>query len=114
MKGLKHIISKEPYRKVRASIFVLTIFLMAIALIYPQRTQGGEIYTYTNTNGIKVISNTPISEKHERKALKTGFVNTMTPSERRMLENENKARQKQYKNEREERGKLLLLYSIFR
>ena len=86
----------------------------ALIYIYLQGTQGGEIYTYTNTNGIKVISNTLISERHERKALKTGFVNTMTPSDRRMLENENKKEQKQYKNESEERGKLLLLYSIFR
>jgi hypothetical protein len=114
MMGLIHIISKELYRKVKASIFVLTIFLMAITLIYAQRTQGREIYTHTNTHGIKVISHTTISEKHERKALKTNPFNTMKPSDRRMPENGNKAKQKQYNNEREERGKLLLLYSIFR
>jgi len=114
MKGLTYIISRELYGKARASIFVLTIFLMAIIIIYPQRTQGREIYPYTNTHGIKVISNTPISEKHERKPLKTGPFNTMKPSERRVLENGNKAKQKQYNSEREERGKLLLLYSIFR
>ena len=114
MKGLTHIISKELYGKARASIFVLTIFLMAITLMYPQRTQGREIYTHTNTHSIKIISNTSISEKHERKPLKTGSFNTMKPSERRVLENGNKAKQKQYNSEREERGKLLLLYSIFR
>jgi len=114
MMGLKHIISKDMYRKARAPIFVLTIFLMTITLIYPQRTQGGETYTYTHKNGIKVISNIPISEKYESKAQKTDSFNTMTPSKRRTLENENKAKQRQYKKEREERGKLLLLYSIFK
>jgi hypothetical protein len=114
MKGLTHIISKEMYGTPKASIFVLTIFLIAITLIYPQRTQGREIYTYTNTHGIKVVSHTPISEKHERKSLKTGSLNAMKPSERRVLENGNKAKLKQYNNERETRGKLLLLYSIFR
>ena len=114
MKGLTHIISRELYGKARAAIFVLTIFLMAIIIIYPQRTQGREIHTHTNTHDIKVTSNTPISEKHERKPLKTGSLNTMKPSERRVLENENNAKQKQYHSEREERGKLLLLYSIFR
>lgn len=103
--GLRHIISKDLYRKARAPIFILTIFLMAITLIYPQRTQGGETYTYTNENGIKVTSNIPSSEKDERKAQKT---------KRRAPENENKAKQKHYSNEREERGKLLLLYSIFK
>lgn len=111
MKGLKHIISKELYRKAMASIFVLAIFLMAIALIYFLRTQAGDIYT---DNGIKVISNTPIPEKHERRAQKIDSSNTMTPSERRVLENENKAKQIQYKKEREGMGKLLLLYSISR
>lgn len=114
MKGLIHIISKELYGKVRASIFVLTIFLMAIILIYPQRTQGREIYSHTNTHGIKVASNTPISEKHENKVQKTSSFTTMKPSERRVPENGNKEKQKQYNNEREARGKLLLLYSIFR
>lgn len=111
--GLKNIISRDLYRKARAPIFVLTIFLMAITLICSQRTQGGEIYAY-NKNGIKVISDTPISEKHERKAQKMDSFNTMTLSERRTLENEHKAKQKQYKKDREEKGKLLLLYSIFR
>ncbi len=117
MKGLTHIISRELYGKARAVIFVLTIFLMAIIIIYPQRTQGTqgrEIHTHTNTHDIKVTSNTPISEKHERKPLKTGSFNTMKPSERRVLESGNNAKQKQYHSEREERGKLLLLYSIFR
>jgi hypothetical protein len=103
MKCLKHVSSKELYRKARASIFVLTIFLMAIACLYPQRTHGGEIYTDTDKNGIRVISNIPSSRKDERKAQKT---------ERRTLGNENKAKQKQDSNERQEMGKLLLLYSI--
>jgi hypothetical protein len=77
----------------------------ALIYIYLQENQGGEIYTYTNTNGIKIISNTPILENYESKAQKP---------ERRTLENENKAKQKQYENERKERGKLILLYSIFR
>ena len=114
MNGLTHIIAKDLYGKPRASIFVLIIFLMAITLIYPQRTQGREIYAHTNTHGIKVISHTPISEKHERKPLKTGSLTAMKPSERRVLENGNNAKQKQYHSEREARGKLLLLYSIFR
>lgn len=114
MTGLTHIISKEMYGAPRASIFVLTIFLIAITLICPQRTQGSELNTHTNTHGIKAISHTPISEKHERKSLKTGSLNAMKPSEKRVLENENKAKLKQHHSEREERGKLLLLYSIFR
>jgi hypothetical protein len=114
MKCLTDIISKVLYGKVRASIFVFTMFLMAIILIYPQRTQGREIYSHTNTHGIKVASNTPISEKHEKKVQKTSSLNTNKPSERRVLENGNKEKQKQYNSEREERGKLLLLYSIFR
>ncbi|MEN6318010.1 MAG: hypothetical protein ABFD82_04545 [Syntrophaceae bacterium] len=114
MKGHKHIILKKLYSKARASIFVLTILLMGIALIYSQNNQGGEIYAYTAKNGIMVISNTPIPEKHERRAQKIDSSNTMTLSDRRVQENGIKAQQKQNKNEREERGKLLLLYSIFR
>jgi hypothetical protein len=86
MMGLKQIISKNLYRKATAPIFVLTIFLMTITLIYPLRIQGGEIYTGANNNGIKMASNIPISEKHENKAQKT---------ERRTLKN--KATQKQDK-----------------
>jgi hypothetical protein len=114
MKCLTDIISRKLYGKVRASIFVLTIFLTAIILVYPQRTQGREIYSHTNTHGIKVALNTPVSEKHEKKVQKTSSFNTMKPSERKVLENGNKEKQKQYHTEREARGKLLLLYSIFR
>jgi hypothetical protein len=114
MKGLTHIISKERYRKAGASIFVVTIFLMAIALIYPQSAQGGEIYANTDKNGIKVISNTPIPENHEIRAQKKNSSNTMPLSDRSVMKNGKKAQQKQYKNEWEEKGKLLLLYSIFR
>ncbi|MCX5842264.1 MAG: hypothetical protein NT022_00680 [Deltaproteobacteria bacterium] len=114
MKGLKHIITKELYGKARASIFVLTIILMVIAIIFFLRTQAGEIYTHTDTNGINVVSNIPISEKNERRAQKIESSRTMTETERKVLENDNNAKQIHYKKEREGMGNILLLYSIFR
>lgn len=113
MKSLKHIISKKLHRKARAAIFILTVLVIAIALIYPQRMQAGETYTNTNKNGIKVISTSPIQEKHEIKAHKTDSSHRMTASGRRMQKNDN-AQHKHYKDIQEERGKLLLLYSIFK
>jgi hypothetical protein len=104
-------ISEKPFRRV---ILNFAIILMAIAFMYSQGTQGGEMYAYTNVNGIKVLSNAPVSKKDERKELKIDSLNTMTPSEKRTLKNEYSAQQKRYKDDRAERGKLLLLYSIFR
>lgn len=111
MKNLLYMISEKPFRRF---ILNFAIILMAIAFMYPQGAQGGEMYAYTNANGIKVVSNAPVSKKHERKALKTDSLNTMTPSEKRTQKNEYDAQQKRYKDDRAERGKLLLLYSIFR
>jgi Domain of unknown function (DUF4124) len=88
MKNLKPIIMTNMYRTSRTPVFIITIFLMAFSLICPRGTQGGEIYTYTDKDGVTVISNTPIPEKYHRKAQKIDSYKDLTPTERSELERE--------------------------
>ncbi len=61
----------------RVPIWIITILLMAFTLISPQRTQAGEIYTYTDKDGITVITDRPIPEKYKAKAERLDSNNEM-------------------------------------
>ncbi len=54
---------------------------MAFSLIYPQGTQAGEIYTYTDKDGRTIVTNMQIPDEYKAKAKKIDSYREPSPSE---------------------------------
>ena len=67
------------------------VFAVFILLFFTSSIFAGEIYTYTDKDGITVISNTPVPEKYEKKAKKIEAYKRSSPSEIAAWEQQQKA-----------------------
>lgn len=66
-----------------------TIILLTITVsLFPLQSESGDVYTYTDENGVMVITNTPLPDKIRNRAKKIGSYKDITDEERKLREKE--------------------------
>ena len=78
--------------KQKTSLFLLlfgTIILCTITFsFFPPQSESGDVYSYTDENGVIVVTNTPLPEKIRNKAKKVGSYKDITDEDRKRWEKE--------------------------
>ena len=66
-----------------------TIILWTIAFsLFPLQSESGDVYSYTDENGVIVITNTPLPDKTNNKAKKSENYKDITDDDRKLWEKE--------------------------
>jgi len=78
--------------KQKTSLFLLlfgTIILCTITFsFFPPQSKSGDVYSYTDENGVIVVTNTPLPDKIRNKAKKIGSYKDITDEDRKRWEKE--------------------------
>ncbi len=80
------------------------IFTVLILFVFASPVFAGDVYTYTDKDGITVISNEPIPEKYEKKAKKIESNKLSSPAELQTYEQQQKAADARSIKEKEQRN----------
>ncbi len=77
-----------------------TIILWTITFsLFPVQSESGDVYSYTDENGVIVITNTPLPDKIRNKAKKIGSYKDITDEDRKLREKEKQDEMKAWRDE---------------
>jgi len=77
-----------------------TIILWTITFsLFPLRSESGDVYSYTDENGVIVITNTPLPDKIRNKAKKIESYKDITDEERKLREKEKEEAMQAWRDE---------------
>ncbi len=77
-----------------------TIILWTITFsLFPVQSESGDVYTYTDENGVIVVTNTPLPDKIRNKAKKIGSYKDITDEDRKLREKEKQDGMKAWRDE---------------
>ena len=78
--------------KQKTSLFLLlfgtTILCTITFSFFPPQSESGDVYSYTDENGVIVVTNTPLPEKIRKKARKIESYKDITDEDRKRWEKE--------------------------
>ncbi|RPJ13866.1 MAG: DUF4124 domain-containing protein [Desulfobacteraceae bacterium] len=73
----------------------IIILWTIIFLLFPLQSESGEVYSYTDENGVVVITNTPLPDKIRNKAKKIGSYKDITDKDMIQPKTDEKGKQGQ-------------------
>ena len=77
-----------------------TIILWSITFsLFPPQSESGDVYSYTDENGVMVITNTPLPDKIRNKAKKIESYKDITDEDRKLREKEKQDKMKAWRDE---------------
>lgn len=72
--------------------------------LFPLQSESGDVYSYTDENGVIVITNTPLPDKIKNKAKKIGSYKDITDEDRKLWKKEKDDRMQPKTDEKERQG----------